>query len=39
MAKNYTKLAGYRVKEALNKPVKYYHLLILLVVLLAISKI
>jgi len=39
MAKNYTKLAGYRVKEALTTPVKYYHLLILLVVLLAISKI
>ena len=37
MAKNYTKLIGYRIKEALSKPVKYYHLLILLGILLAIS--
>ena len=37
MAKNYTKLIGYRVKETLNKSVKYYHVLILLGILLAIS--
>ena len=36
MAKKYTKLIGYRIKEALNKPVKYYHLLILLGIPLAI---
>ena len=37
MAINYTKLIGHRIKEALSKPVKYYHLLILLGILLAIS--
>ena len=36
MAINYTKLIGYRIKEALSTPVKYYHLLILLGILLAI---
>ena len=36
MAKKYTKLIGYRIKEAFNKSVKYYQLLILLGILLAI---
>ena len=36
MAKNYTKLTGYHIKEALSKPVKYYQILILLGILLAI---
>ena len=36
MAKNYTKLIGYHIKEALSKQVKYYQILILLGILLAI---
>ena len=36
MAKKYTKLIAYRIKEALSKPVKYYQLLNLLGILLAI---
>jgi len=36
MAIKYTTLIGYRIKETFSKPVKYYHLLILLGILLAI---
>ena len=36
MAKKYTKLIGYHIQDALSKPVKYYQLLILLGILLAI---
>jgi len=36
MAKQHTKAVFFRVKELLNKPMKYYHGIILLVILVAI---
>jgi len=36
MAKQYTKVTFFRLKELLNKPMKYYHGIILLGILVAI---